>query len=51
MVEPIKFETWIQTQFPNDAVLDASPESRELQMIMAEAVMTPEVTIMSRATA
>jgi hypothetical protein len=51
MVDSIQFETWTERHFSHGGVLDASPESRALQKTMAESVMSPEVTILSRAVA
>ena len=51
MVDPIQFETWTERHFSQRGVLDNSPESRSLQKTMVEAVMSPEVTILSRAVA
>ena len=51
MIDPIQFETWTERHFSQGGLLDASPESRALQKTMAEAVMSPEVTILSRAVA
>lgn len=46
MVDPIEFEKWIESNLAGDA---AFHPSSELQAALAEAVMMPEVTIVSRA--
>ncbi|MGI4830270.1 MAG: hypothetical protein ACRYFU_19010 [Janthinobacterium lividum] len=51
MIDPIQFERWTERHFSQGGVLDTSPESRILQKTMVEAVMCPEVTILSRAVA
>ena len=51
MTDPVKFEEWVAEFFPNGGVLDATAESRALQDMMADAVLAPEVTIISRAVA
>ena len=51
MVDPVLFEIWTERHFSQGGVLDTSPESRILQKTMAEAVMSSEVTILSRAVA
>lgn len=51
MVDPVQFETWMQQHFAGGGEMDSSPKSRGLQETMVEAVMSPEVMILSRAVA
>jgi len=51
MTNPAEFEAWVTELLPRGGVLNATPESRRMQNILADAVMSPEVTIMSRAVA
>lgn len=46
MVDPIGFEQWVETNLVGSAARSPSAEMKEA---LAEAVMMPEVTIVSRA--
>jgi hypothetical protein len=49
--DPIGFEEWIRENFTNGADLNGGSQSLALQRLMANAVMDPQVTILSHAVA
>ena len=49
--DPIDFEAWIRENFANGADRDGGRQGLELQNLMVNAVMDPQVTILSHAVA
>ena len=51
VLDPIAFDVWISESFGNSGPLNGSQKSMALQHLMANAVIDPQVTIVSRAVA
>jgi hypothetical protein len=51
LVDPVTFEEWIGRRFPSGGALNAGSESIASQKMMVNAVMDPQVTVLSRAIA
>lgn len=51
VIDPVAFQEWIGGRFPAGGALNAGSESIASQKMMVNAVMDPQVTIMSRAIA
>jgi hypothetical protein len=51
VIDPVPFEEWIGRRFPAGGALNGGSESIALQELMVNAVMDPQVTILSRASA
>jgi hypothetical protein len=51
VIDPVAFEEWIGRRFPAGGALNAGRESIASQKMMVNAVMDPQVTILSRAIA